>query len=106
MIGAPSGTGGPSGTGFACLPRQATSATARTSALHRKLEPLLRQAIVLAAIEAIQPRRAVAHALLDLVRLYEQIHREDLLPEISLVQLGAENDLVEALELREREPRG
>ena len=43
--------------------------------------------------------------LAELVGLDEQIHREDLLPEVPLVELGAEHDLVEALQLREREAR-
>src|SRR5688572_2905620 len=52
--------------------------------LERELEALLRQAVVFAAIEAVEACRAVAHPLLELVRLDEQIHREDLLAEVSL----------------------
>ena len=47
----------------------------------------------------------MADALLDLVGLDEQIERQDLLAEVPLVELGAEDDLVEPLQLGEREPR-
>jgi hypothetical protein len=47
----------------------------------------------------------VANPLLDLVGLDAQIHRQDLLAEVALVEVGAEDDLVHALQLRQREPR-
>src|SRR5262245_36763654 len=76
-----------------------------SATLHRELEALAGEPLVLAAVEAIQPRRAVAYALLDLVGLDEQIHCEDLFAEVAFVQIGAEDDLVQTLELREREAR-
>ena len=43
----------------------------------------------------------MANALLHLVSLDEQIHREDLLAEVALVEIGTEDYLVEAPQLRE-----
>src|ERR1043165_9341341 len=73
--------------------------------LDRQLEALLEQPLVLAAVEAVQPRGAMSYTLLHLVGLDEEIHREDLLAEVSLVEVGAEDDLVQPLQLCEREPR-
>jgi hypothetical protein len=47
----------------------------------------------------------VPDALLDLVGLDQQVHCQDLLPEVALVEAGAEDDLVEPLQLGQREPR-
>src|SRR5689334_19836819 len=71
----------------------------------RELEALLEQPLVLAAIEAVEPRGAMSYTLLYVVGLDQEVHRQDLLPEVALVELGAEDDLVEPLQLGEREPR-
>src|SRR5262245_55206282 len=86
------------------MPRSRRPRSARWT-LHREFETLLREPIVLASIEAIEPGGPVPHALLDLVGLDEQIHREDLLPEVPLVETGAEDDLVEPLQLGQRKAR-
>src|SRR5262249_56727158 len=52
---------------------------------------------------AIEPGGAAANALFDLVGLDEQIEREDLLAEVPLVEIGPEDDLVEPLQLGQRE---
>ena len=70
---------------------------AHDSALYREAEAVLGEPIVLAAIEAIQPCGAMSYVLLHLVGLDDEIHREDLLAEVALVEIGAEDDLVEAL---------
>src|SRR5882724_5644377 len=75
------------------------------SSSDRELEALLEQPLVLAAIETVEPRGAVSDALLDLVGLDQEVHRQDLLPEVALVEVGPEDDLVQPLELGEREPR-
>src|ERR1043165_59605 len=73
--------------------------------LDRQPERLLERPLVLAAVEAVQPRGAMSYTLLRLVGLDEEIHREDLLAEVSLVELGTEDDLVQPLQLGQREPR-
>ena len=45
------------------------------------------------------------HALFELVGLDQEIHREQLLAEVALVERGAEDHLVEPLELGQRKPR-
>jgi hypothetical protein len=55
------------------------------------------QPLVLALVEAIQPRRAVRHVAFGLVRFDEQIHRQHALAEIALVELSLEHQLVEVL---------
>src|SRR6187402_2616200 len=66
------------------------------------------EATVFAFIEAVQARRTMRDVLLDLVRLdlYQQIHGEHALAEVALVQRALEHQLVEVLQLREREAFG
>ena len=68
-----------------------------------EVETRLRQAPVFALVEAVQPRGAVGDVLLHFVGLDQQIHGEHALAEVALVELALEHELVQVLELRERE---
>src|SRR5262245_43164664 len=71
--------------------------------LQLEVESLSRQLLIALLVEAVEAGGAVGDALLDLVELFEEAHGEDLLAEVALVELLLEDDLVHALELRQRE---
>src|SRR5262249_22468772 len=71
-----------------------------------EVEAFLLELQVLLPIEPVELRGPVGDVLLHLVEIHEQIHGEDLLAEVALVERPLEDRLVDLLELRERELRG
>src|SRR4051812_7185540 len=74
-------------------------------ASYLEIESLLFELLIALLVVPVQPGGAVGHVLLDFVGFDQQIHREDLLAEIALVDLALEHRLVELLQLGQRELR-
>src|SRR3954465_11529154 len=70
-----------------------------------EIESLLFELLITLLVEPVQPGGAVGDVLLDFVAFDQQIHRENLLAKITLVDLALEHRLVELLQLGERELR-
>ena len=61
--------------------------------------------LILLAIETVEPRGPVGHVFLDLVQGDDEVHAQDLLAEIALVERRLQDRFVQPLQLRKGELR-